>query len=160
MTETLVSGRVLVFPPLQELEELLGPSFFEKTHKRALYSLHLGAWDLGDPPIAVHKATCDLFEFQIPGDVSVDENFRKLARGNDKFGDEIDGVVTVSAKLSRRGLVRSKFAVQLQAERKPLTTLVPLQTTHLGQIETRTVTTVVIIAIHVENFLPLDREQT
>jgi hypothetical protein len=106
-----MGSRVLVLPSLQELEELLGTPLLEEAHERALDGLHLGAGDLGDPAIAINEATGDLLEFEISGNVRVHEDLGELARGNDELGDEIDGVVTVPAKLARRLRTSAEFAI-------------------------------------------------
>lgn len=81
-----MGSRVFVFPSLQELKELLCPPLLKQAHQRALHSLHLRTGDLGDPAIAVDVAARDLLEFEVTGDVSVDQDFRELSRGDDEFG--------------------------------------------------------------------------
>jgi hypothetical protein len=110
---TLVSGRILILPALEELEELLSSSFLEKTHERALHSLHLSARHLGDPAVTINEATSDLLELEVSGDLSVNENLRQFTRSNDEFGNEVDGVVPVAPKLRWRGFIRAEFAVEL-----------------------------------------------
>ena len=54
---------IVVFPVLQELEELLCAPFFKQAHELAPDCLHLSTGDLLDLAIAVDKASCDLLEF-------------------------------------------------------------------------------------------------
>jgi hypothetical protein len=108
-----VGSRIVVLPPLQKLEEFLGAPLLEKAHERALDGFHLRAGDLGDPAIAINEGTGDLLEFEVSGDVGVDEDLGELARSNDELGDEIDGVVAVAAKLGRHFLIRAEFTIQL-----------------------------------------------
>lgn len=105
---------VLVFPSLQELEELLRPPLLKQAHQRALHGLHLGTGDLGDPAIAVDKAARDLLELEVTGDVSVHKDLRELSRCDDEFRYEIDGIVPVATELRRGALVWSEFAIQLE----------------------------------------------
>ena len=113
---TLVSGRILILPALEELEELLRPPLLKKTHERALDRLHLRAGDLGDPAIAVDETACDLLELEVTGDIGVDEDASELSRGDDELGNEIDGVVAVAPKVLGDGLIGSELAVELHAD--------------------------------------------
>lgn len=76
---TLVGSGIIVFPALQELEELLSAALFEEAHQGAPDSLHLRARNLGDASIAIDKAACDLLELEITGDVGVDEDLGQLS---------------------------------------------------------------------------------
>ena len=84
---TLVSGRILILPALEELEELLRPPLLKETHKRALDRLHLRRGDLGDLAIAIHEAAGDLLKFEIAGDVGVHQDLGQLARRDDELGN-------------------------------------------------------------------------
>lgn len=106
--------RVIVFPALDEFEELLGPAFLKETHERAPDCFHLGTRDLRDLAIAIDEAASDLLELEVPSDVGVDEDFGKFTRRDDELGDEINGVVPVAAKLRGRRLIRPELAIQLQ----------------------------------------------
>ena len=108
-----MSGRILILPVLKELEELLGSSFLEKTHERALHSLHLSARHLGDLAVTINEATSDLLKLEVSGDFGVNKNLRQFTRSNDEFGNEVDGIVPVAPKLRWRGLIRAEFAVEL-----------------------------------------------
>ena len=100
-----MGGRVIVLPILEELEEFLGPPLLEETHQRTLDGLHFGTGNFGYPPITIDKAACDLLELEIPDHIRVHKNLGHLARCNDELGDQIDGIVTVTAQRSRRCLV-------------------------------------------------------
>lgn len=108
-----MSNRVVLLPSLQELEESLGSSLLKQTHERTLDSLHLRTGNLGDLAIAVDEAPSDLLELKVACHVRMHQDFGELSRSNDKLRDEINGVVAISAKLGRRGLVWSEFAIQL-----------------------------------------------
>ena len=108
-----MSHWVVVLPVLQELKELFCPPFLKQTHERALDSLHLRARHLGNPAIAIHKASGDLFELEVASYVGMHEDFSEFPRSNDKLWNEIDSIVAVTTKFSRRALIWSKLAVQL-----------------------------------------------
>ena len=110
---TLVSSRVVVFPVLQEFEELLRAALLKETHERALDCLHLRAGDLGNPAIAVYEAASDLLELQVPSDFGVNENLGQFTGGDDKLGDQVDSVVSVTAELAWGCLIWAELAVEL-----------------------------------------------
>lgn len=114
MRRTLVGGRILILPSLQELEELLRAPLLKQTHERALHGLHLIARDLGNLSIAVDEAARNLLELEVAGDVRVHEDLGEFSRGNDELGNEIHGVVAVTAELGGGCLVRPKLTVELQ----------------------------------------------
>lgn len=95
--KSLMSGRILILPVLEELEKGLGAAFLPEAHEGGLYGLHLGRGDLADPAVSVDERAGDLFEFEVAGDVCVDEHFRELAGGDDELWDEVDGVVSIPA---------------------------------------------------------------
>lgn len=102
MRLTLVGRRVIVLPVLKELEELFCPPLLKETHERALDGLHLRTGDLGDLAIAVDVAARDLLELEVARHVSVDKDSSELARRDDEFGDEIDGIVAIATELLGR----------------------------------------------------------
>ncbi len=159
---TLVSSRIFVLPALEKLEELLRPPLFEETHKRAFDRLHLRTGHLGDPAIAVNEAACDLLELEVAGDVGVDEDAGELSRRDDKLGDEIDGVVAVAAEVLRDGLIGSELAVELHANQGLGSGPRRLKrgSADLGKVQTGTVTTIVVVPVHVEDLLALDGQET
>lgn len=108
-----MSGRILVLPALQELEKLLRPSFLEQTHERALHSFHLRARYFRDLAITINKAASNLLELEVTCHIGVNEDLGQFTRGNDEFGDQINGVVAITSKLSRRGLISPELAVEL-----------------------------------------------
>jgi hypothetical protein len=72
---TLVSGGIIIFPALQELEELLRATFLEKAHQRALDGLHFSRGNFRDFAVTVDEAARDLLELKIAGNFSVNKNF-------------------------------------------------------------------------------------
>ena len=68
-----MGGRIIVLPPLQELEELLSTSFLKQAHKRTFDSLHFRAGNLGYPAITIDETARNLFEFEITSDIGVDQ---------------------------------------------------------------------------------------
>lgn len=104
---------ILILPPLQKLKELLCPSLLKETHERTLDSFHLSARDLGDLTVPINKASSDLLELEVSGDIGVDEDLGQLSRCNNELWNQINCVVAVPAKLSGRALVWPKLAVQL-----------------------------------------------
>ncbi len=110
---TLVCSRVIILPILKELEELLGSPLLEQTHEGTPDCFHLGTRDLGDPTITIDETSSNLLEFEVSGDISVDEDPRELSRCDDELGDEIDSIITVATQFSRRCLIWSEFTVEL-----------------------------------------------
>lgn len=106
-------GRIFILPSLQELKELLSSALFEDTHEGTLHSLHLGAGDLRNLPIPVDVAARDLLEFEVPGDLSVNQDLGHFTGSKDELGYQIDVVVSVSAECLRDSLIRPEFAIQL-----------------------------------------------
>jgi hypothetical protein len=76
---TLVGSGIVVFPALQELEELLSAALLKEAHQGAPNSLHLRTRDLGDASIAIDEAARDLLELEITSDVGVDEDLGQLS---------------------------------------------------------------------------------
>jgi hypothetical protein len=109
----LVSCRIVVFPSLEELEELLRSPFLEEAHKRTGERLHLSARHLGNPAIAVDETACDLLEFEIARNIGMDEDLGKLSRGDDELGDKIDGIVAIAAQFFGCLLSRPEFTPEL-----------------------------------------------
>ena len=107
-------NRIIISPSLKEFKEFLRSSFLKKAHQGTFYSLHLSARNFGDLAFAINKTTCNLLKFEIAGDFGVHENLCELARGNDELGNEVDVVVTVASKLSRRLLTCTELAIKLQ----------------------------------------------
>lgn len=158
---------VIILPVLQELEKLLRPPLLKEAHERAPDSLHLVTRDLRDLPVAVHEAARDLLELEVPGDVGVHEDLGELARGDDELGDQVHGVVAVAPQLGGRRLVRPELAVQLPStstsrtisQHAQHTRRTKAQKTHLGEVQTRAVAAVVVVAVHVQHLLALDGQQ-
>lgn len=95
--QTLMSSRVIIPPTLQKLKELLCSPFLKQAHKRTPNCLHLSARHLRDLTISVHEAPCDLLKLEVTSDVGVYKDLGQLARRDDKFRDEIHGVITIAA---------------------------------------------------------------
>ena len=111
-----MGSRVLVLPVLQELEELLRSPLLKETHERTPHSLHLVTGNLRDLAVTVHKATRDLLELKVTSDIGVYKDPSELSRSNDKLGNEVDGIVSVTSKLGRRALIRPELAIQLDVD--------------------------------------------
>ena len=111
-----MSSWILIFPALQELEELLSAALFEKTHQRASNRLHLCARNLGDLAIAIDKATGDLLELEVTSDISVNEDLGQFTRCDDELGDKVNSVVAVPSEFSGRCSVRPELAIQLDVD--------------------------------------------
>ena len=99
---TLVGRRVIVLPVLKELEELLCPPLLKETHERTLDRLHLRTGDFGDLAVAVDVTARNLLELEVARYIGVDKDAGELARRDDELGDEIDGIVAVTAELLGR----------------------------------------------------------
>lgn len=110
---TLVSSGVIILPVLNELEEFLGSPLLKKAHQGRFDCFQFGGGDLGDLSIPVDEATGDLFEFEVFGDLRVDQDACKFTRSDDKLWYQIDVIVPVPAKVGRHGLVWTKFTVEL-----------------------------------------------
>lgn len=108
-------GGVVLLPVLNVEEEVAGAALLKETHKRRADSLRLVGRHLGDLAVAVNKRAGNLLELEVASDIGVDENLGELARRQDELGDEVDGVVAVTAK--REGLGGSsatELLVELQ----------------------------------------------
>jgi hypothetical protein len=92
-----VRGRIFILPSLKELEELLRTTFLEQAHEGACNSLHLRAGNLRDFAITVHEGAGDLLELKVTSDISVNEDIRELSRGNDKLGNQVHGIIAITA---------------------------------------------------------------
>lgn len=94
----------------------------------------------------------------------MNEHSGEFSGREDKFGDEIDGVISFFAQVEvggRSGL--SEFLVQLDIS--AIQILESLKKgdrgdAHLVQVERSRITTIIVISIHMEHFLPIDREQS
>lgn len=161
MNSTLMGSRVIVPPSLQELKEFLGPSLLKQAHQRTLNSFHLCAGDFGNPAISVDETTSDLLELEVTSHIGVDQDLGEFSRCDDKFGNKVDCVVTVATELCRRFLVWAELAIELSqrlAVRE--VSMVDRGKHYLGKIQTGTVTSVVIVSIHMKDLLALNGKQT
>lgn len=106
-----MGSRILIFPSLQKFEELLGPPLLENPHERATNCLHLIARNLRNLSFAVDVAARNLLEVQITDDVRVHEDLCEFTRGDDKLWNEINSIVPVASKFSRRALIWPELAI-------------------------------------------------
>jgi hypothetical protein len=113
-----VSRRIIILPALNELEKPLRPPFLEQTHQRARDRLHLCAGNFRDPTVAIDEAACNLLEFKIPRDIRVHEDLGEFARSDDKFGNEIDGIVAVATEFFRCSVSGPELAPELRGGRE------------------------------------------
>ena len=114
--QTLMGSRIFVLPVLQELEEFLRATLFEKTHQGALHCLHFGAGDLGDLAITVDKASGDLLKLEVASDISMHEDLRKFSGCDDELRNEVDGVISITTEISRGRLIPAEFTVELSSK--------------------------------------------
>jgi hypothetical protein len=82
-----VCSWVLILPTLQKFKEFLRPPLLKDTHQRAPHSLHLRARNLGDLAITIDKAPGNLFELEVPYNISMDQDFRQFSIRDDKLRD-------------------------------------------------------------------------
>ncbi len=113
--QTLMGSGIIVFPVLKELEEFLGSPLFKETHQRTLDGLHFSTRDFGDPSITIDETPSNLLELEVAGDIGVNKDLCELHRSDDELGNEIDGIITVTAKFRGRLLAWTELAVQLRA---------------------------------------------
>lgn len=91
----------------------------------------------------------------------------ELPGGDDELGDEINSVIAVTSKLGRRSLIRPKLAVELESYQKRNARVGSnqrwarglLTVTHLSQVQTSTIASIVIIPVHVKDLLAFDGQQ-
>lgn len=122
--EGLVGGGILVAPVLDELEELLCSTLLKEAHERRADGFHLGGRHLGNLAISVNVRGSDLLELEVPSDIGVNEHLRELTVGHDKFGDEINCPVAVTAPVLGRFSAGTELLVELrEVERGHLTTI-------------------------------------
>jgi hypothetical protein len=96
-----MSGGIVVLPSLKEFEELLRPPLLKKTHKWTFDGFHFSTGHFRYPPVTINKATSDLLEFHVSGNIGMDKNLCKFPRSNDEFRDQINGIITISTKYRR-----------------------------------------------------------
>lgn len=106
-----MSGRIIIAPVLEELEEFLRATFLEQAHEWALQGLHLSAWHFGDLAVAVNETTSDLLELEVTCHVGMHKNLGQLAGRDDELWDQVNRVVTVASKLGGRLLAVAKLAI-------------------------------------------------
>lgn len=157
-----MSGRVVVLPVLQEHEERPRPSLLEQPHQAAPQRLALVRGDLVDPSVSVDVGPGDLLEFEVADDVGVNEHAGEGTAGQDEFGDQVDGIVTVTTEVVGSGRV-TELLEELRVgrgdmssgpeERRPTCT-------DLGQVQTGRSTSVVVLSVHVEDLLAALAEQS
>jgi hypothetical protein len=154
-----VRGGVIILPILEELEEFLRAALFEETHERALDGLHFCAGDLRDLAVTVHKRPGDLLELEVTSNIGVNENLGKFSRCNDKLGDEINSIVAIASELRWRFGSGAEVAVELRGRCSVKWPHKSAVQAHLCEIETSTVTAVIVITVHMQDLLALDGQQ-
>ena len=113
-----MSRRIVIFPSLKELEELLRPPLLKQAHKWAPHGFYLVARHFGDLALAIDVAARDLLELQVASNVSVHQDLCELSRGNNKLRNKVYGIITVASKLSRWFLAGSELAIQLVRKKR------------------------------------------
>lgn len=113
---TLMGGRIIIPPVLQEFEEFLCTALFKEAHQWAFDCLHLGAGNFRDLSITVDEAPRDLLELEITSDIGVHQDLRELSGCYDKLGDKIDGIIPVTTKVRGRSLITTEFSIELLTE--------------------------------------------
>ena len=85
-----------------------------------------------------------------------------LTRGKDEFGDEVHGVVPIASQIEvLRWASLAELLVQLAPPINVSLNAFPrCRFTYLSQVQTRTVSTVVVVPVHVENLLSINGEQS
>lgn len=150
-------SRIFVFPALQESEEVLCPTFLKETHERALDGLHLSAGHFGDLAVAIDVRACDLLELEITCNIRVHKDLGEFPGCHDELGNEVDGIVAVSPKLSRWRLIWAEFAEKLTRKRSDLIVdKIKREMVYLGEVQAGRITAIIIVAVNVQHLLPLD----
>lgn len=108
-----MSGRIIVLPVLQELEKAPRPSLLKQPHQATRECLPFIGRHLGDSSVPEHIGAGDLLEFEVSGDVGLDEHLRELTGCQNELWNQIDGVVSVPTEALGRGRV-AEFVVELE----------------------------------------------
>jgi len=138
--EALVSLGFFLLVCLKVVGEVATTPLFEHSHETAAHDFHSGRRDAMNLLILVDVAVLDRLEFEISSDAGFEEEFHHKARGHEEFRDQIDVVVSTLTQ-SRRGLLSGlEFLVELV------------------EVERSTFSTVVVVPIDMEDFLPFDAE--
>jgi len=88
----------------------------------------------------------------------VHEDFREFSGRDDELWDEIDCVIPITTELGGRRLISAKLSVELSRETESeIVSTYIVSATDLGKIQTCTVPTVVVIPVHMEDLLALNR---
>lgn len=86
------------------------------------------------------------------------EDFREFSGCDDELWDEIDCVIPVTTELGRGSLIPAELSVELSTGSEIVSTHISRSATDLGKIQTCTVATVVVIPVHMEDLLSLNRQ--
>ena len=138
---TLMGGRIIVFPVGNKHHELPQPVLLKKPHQAAGDSLVLRCGHLGDPVAPEHVASSDLLEFEVAGNVGVNEHLGQLAIGHHELGNQVDCIVAITSNVLWRLCPGSELGVEL------------------GQVERGALAAVVVVPIDVKHLFAVDREQ-
>lgn len=88
----------------------------------------------------------------------MNENLGELAGRQDKLGNEVDVVVAVTSQVELGGRGRvAELLVQLRIV--SLIVIAMLPKAHLSKVERRALATVVVVTVHVEDLLAVDRQE-
>jgi hypothetical protein len=89
----------------------------------------------------------------------VHQDFRELSGCDDELWDEVDSVIPIATELGRRSLVSAELSVELSRETESeIVSTDIVSATDLGEIQTCTVPTIVIIPVDMEDLLALHRQ--
>lgn len=112
-----MSGRVLGVKCSNPFDEGLHAALLKEAHEGRLEGLAGIRRNLGDSGLGggalLDKASSDLLELEVTGDVGRDKNVGQLARGHEQLGDQVD-VPVVEAAILLPGLVTGGVAVLLE----------------------------------------------
>jgi len=133
----LVSLGILRLVVLSIDKELGATTLLKETHEAALKSLSLIRRHLVDLASAEHIGTTDGLELKVAGNVGVEESLHQLAHAHDKLGDNINVVVTGSAKIGAGSgalLVSLKELIELKRGRSTTVVAVAIKVKHLHAV--------------------------
>jgi len=138
--ETLVGLGFFLFVLLEIVREIATAPLLEHSHQAAAHDFHGSRRNSMNLLVFVDVAVLDGLELEISGNTCLQEEFHHQTRSHEEFGNEIDVVVSTLSERSWWFLAGNEFLVELV------------------QVERSTFSTIIIISIDVEYFLPFNTE--
>jgi hypothetical protein len=86
------------------------------------------------------------------------EDLRKFSGCDDELGDEIDCIISITTELCRGRLIPTEFSIELTKRLNQRLNVYFVSAADLGKVQTCTIAAVVVIPVHMEDLLTLNRQ--